>query len=86
MYAAAGARRQAQNAHREYLSADIVDPWQVAYFYMGEGDEDQAVEWLTKAYEQRSANVCLLKVDPWFDPLRSDPRFQDLLRRMNFPP
>lgn len=44
-----------------------------------------ALEWLEKAYEDREPRMAYLKVDPIFDPLRSDPRFRDLLRRMNFP-
>ncbi len=49
----------------------------------GESAEDVAA--LRNAYEQRAWGMWVLKADPWFDPLRCDPRFQDLLRRMNFP-
>ena len=57
-----------------------------AQIYAGLGEKDQAFEWLEKSYEDRSiANLAEIKVDPQFDPLRSDPRFQDLLRRMNLP-
>jgi serine/threonine protein kinase/tetratricopeptide (TPR) repeat protein len=57
-----------------------------AQMYAGLGEKDQAFEWLEKSYEDRSiANLAEIKVDPQFDPLRSDPRFQDLLRRMNLP-
>ena len=47
--------------------------------------KDQAFEWLNKAHEERNPLLCNLKAVPFFDPLRDDPRFQDLLRRMNFP-
>jgi adenylate cyclase len=57
----------------------------VAAIYAGLGDEDNAFEWLTKAYEERSSSMIFLKVNPFFDDLRSDPRFHDLLRRMSFP-
>ena len=49
------------------------------------GKKDEALEALERGYEDRSWIMCQLKVNPIFDPLRSDPRFQALLRRMNFP-
>jgi len=50
--------------------------------YIGMGDKDQAFAWLEKTYSQRSNVMVTLQVDPLFDPLRSDPRFGDLLRRV----
>jgi hypothetical protein len=47
-----------------------------------EGDHDQAFEWLEKGFEEHAALLVTLKVDPVFDPLRGDPRFTDLIRRM----
>jgi TolB-like protein/DNA-binding winged helix-turn-helix (wHTH) protein/Tfp pilus assembly protein PilF len=58
----------------------------VAADYAFLGDKDEALAWLEKAYENRSPGPVFLKVDPRLDSLRSDPRFQALLRRMNFPP
>jgi tetratricopeptide (TPR) repeat protein len=52
--------------------------------YMG-GKMDEALEALERGYEDRSWIMCQLKVCPIFDPFRSEPRFQALLRRMNFP-
>ncbi len=49
------------------------------------GEHDQAVEWSLKAFEDRDGLLVWANELPLFDPLRSDPRFQDLLRRMNFP-
>lgn len=50
-------------------------------------DKDQAMAWLEKAYEEHDSAMLQLRGDMSpSDPLRSDPRFQDLLRRMNFPP
>jgi hypothetical protein len=46
------------------------------------GNKDEALAWLEKAYSQHSNVLTTLKVEPAFDPLRSDPRFQDLLRRV----
>jgi len=57
-----------------------------ARVYAGLGDKEQAFAWLNKAYEERSSGLYLLKVDPIWDPLRSDPRFSDLLRRIGLPP
>lgn len=55
----------------------------VVYTYLD--DRDQAFAWLERAYGERDAALQGMKVDPCWDNLRSDPRFQDLLRRMNFP-
>ena len=64
-----------------------VPPVWIAELYTNAGEKDQALEWLEKAYEQHEGGDFLsLGVDPRWDPLRSDPRFQALLRRTNFPP
>ena len=55
-----------------------------ARIYAGLGEKDKAFEWLEKSYEDRS--IVGINVQPPFDPLRSDPRFADLLRRMNLQP
>ena len=59
-----------------------------ARIYAALGGQDKAFEWLRKAYADRSiaAQTFGIKVDPAFDPLRSDPRFTDLLRRINLQP
>jgi TolB-like protein/DNA-binding winged helix-turn-helix (wHTH) protein/Flp pilus assembly protein TadD len=55
----------------------------IALIYVGLGDRDQAMRWLNKAYEARFNPSILMR--PAFDPLRSDVRFQDLLRRIGLP-
>jgi serine/threonine-protein kinase len=62
-----------------------VSSWDLAIVYLGLGERDQAFHWLQQAYEKRDPWMMLLNVDWIFDPLRSDPRFQTLLRKMNFP-
>jgi len=66
---------------QKYVSAS-----NVGRIYVGLGEQDHAIEWLEKAYNERAVTLLYVKVDPRFDPLRSDPRFQDLLRRMNLQP
>jgi len=60
-------------------------PTWTALFYAQLGDKDQAFTCLEKAYEKHDGPIYLLKVSPWWDPLRDDPRYDDLVRRMNFP-
>jgi predicted Zn-dependent protease len=50
--------------------------------YLGLGDKEQAFAWLERAYQENSAILQFLKVHPHFDPLRNDPRFADLIRRV----
>jgi class 3 adenylate cyclase/TolB-like protein len=64
----------------------FVSPYCQALIYLGLGENSQAIDWLDKAYEERSPWLDWLKVERIFDPLRSDPRFQALYEKMNFPP
>ena len=50
------------------------------------GEKDQVLEQLEKAYEEREAGLTQIRSRPEFDPLRDDPRFHDLLLRMNLEP
>jgi len=59
-----------------------IAPHHFALIYTGLGKKDEALTWLEKAYQQRSPMMTWLKVDPRFDSLRQDPRFQDLMRRV----
>jgi len=59
--------------------------WGLARVYTGLGDKDRALEFLQNAYDEHYPSLEVIKVDPQFDRLHSDPRFQDLVRRMNFP-
>ena len=87
-YARAGQRAEAQRLLQKSIeqSKHEVGANEVALVYAGLGEKDRAFEWLEKAYKVHEGDMSFLKVDPPLDPLRSDPRFQDLVRRMNFPP
>ena len=64
----------------------FVPPYHIALLYHGLGDDGKAFEWLEKGYEQRDPKMTFLKVEPKWNDLRGDPRFQELLRKMGFPP
>ncbi len=59
-----------------------VSSYDIALVYNGLGKHDEALVWLERAYAQRTPGIVFLKVDPKWNNLRSDARFQDLLRRM----
>jgi len=87
-YAAAGYREDAQKILeqlKELSKQRYVSPYVVGRIYAALNEKDEAFRWLETAYQSRAAWMPFLKVDPRLDGLRSDPRFQDLLRRMNFP-
>jgi serine/threonine protein kinase/tetratricopeptide (TPR) repeat protein len=67
---------------QEQSTRGYIAPTNFAKVYIGLGDKEQAFAWLEKGYQQRDFWLTFLKGDPIFDPLRSDPRFQDLLRRV----
>jgi hypothetical protein len=67
---------------KERSQQTYVQPMWVAVIHLALGEKDQAFDWVQKAYDDRSAWLVDLKVDPLFDSVRSDPRFADLLRRV----
>jgi len=73
-------------ALRSLESWKALSPYWRAFCYAILGEKNQATEWLTKALDHRYALVYWIKVNPTFAPLRDDPRFHDLLRRMHLEP
>ena len=89
VYAASGQRGEAHRLLHEMkgqAKRGHIDSANIALIYTGLGERDQALQWLEKAYEERSPWIPWLNVEPKFDHLRSDPRLLDLLRRMNLTP
>lgn len=85
IYGRSGQTTKARNALRELLrenQREPIDARTVAAAYAGLGDKEQTLAWLEKAYVQHSNELTALKVDPGYDFMRDDPRFQDLLRRV----
>jgi TolB-like protein/DNA-binding winged helix-turn-helix (wHTH) protein/Flp pilus assembly protein TadD len=86
-YAYAGERKEAlkilhdleERSKREYVA-----PYAVARAYVGMDEKEQALGWLEKGFDLYDGDMHQVNVDPALDPLRSDPRFQNLLRRMSF--
>jgi len=86
---AAGGYTQAMHLAAEVLATRStrthVPGVRIARLYAHAGEKDQVMKWLEKAYEQGEIPLSHLNVAWDWDSLRDDPRFQDLLRRMNFP-
>ena len=83
-YALSGNREEAEKLLQELLAVKTKDSGALlgpAIVYAALGNKDQALLWLEKLYQQR-AGIILLKVEPYFDVLRPEPRFQALERRM----
>jgi hypothetical protein len=59
--------------------------WFLAATYGVLGEKDEAFRWLDAAYQDRFSLFPWIRNDPMFGPLRSDPRYRDFVRRMNFP-
>ncbi|MGH2395581.1 MAG: winged helix-turn-helix domain-containing protein [Terriglobales bacterium] len=85
-YAALGRTREARALLDQFKAhphaRTVYSPF-IARIHAQLGEKNEAFRWLQIAVEERAARVIYLKVDPAWDPLRGDSRFQDLLRRMN---
>ena len=88
VYAVSGRRADALKIAKgveELSSHAYVDFYQLATIYAGLGEKDEAFRMLEKGYEERSAGMLYLAIDPFWDGMRSDPRYADLLRRIGLP-
>lgn len=88
-YVAIGKRAAAERILQdlqEQSKISYVSPYMIAAIYAALGDKERAFHFLKKAYQERSSDQSwFLKGDLRIDSLRSDSRFQELVRRMNFP-
>ena len=83
----AGHKNEAQKFLRKLeaeRSIRYVDASKLVIANLGVGDNEQALKWFEKGFSERSTALVWLKVDPVYDPLRSDPRFESLLQRVGF--
>ena len=79
-----GAMRIAAETIVAFSQETYISPWFISFVYSFAGEKEQALKWLGRAYEMKDPNMPYL-ITPGFDILRDEPRFQDLLRRMNLP-
>jgi serine/threonine protein kinase len=87
-YAASGRTKEAREILGKLLEMSkrtYVPAYDIAVVYEGLGDDAQAFEWLTKAYDERSGFLVYIKCDRRFDRIRSDPRFESLIQRVGLP-
>ena len=88
VYAVSGNKSEAEKTIarlKQESTRTYVNLYELALIYIGLGQNDQAFDWLEKAYRERSDQLIYLKVDPRLDPIRSDSRFADLVRRVGIP-
>jgi adenylate cyclase len=81
----AAALRAAAEMRAARSRSRYVGPWGVAIWYAAAGENERALEWLERAFQVRDPGMPYLGVHPIWDRLRGDPRYRDLLRRMNLP-
>jgi TolB-like protein/tetratricopeptide (TPR) repeat protein len=87
-YATAGRRAEALaivNELRQRSASGYISPFDVATVLVGLNMRDAAFRALEEAYQGRAYGLVLMRVDPRFDPVRSDPRYTDLVRRIGLP-
>jgi TolB-like protein/Tfp pilus assembly protein PilF len=88
VYARMGRLTEAQGTIsklEEHVRKSGIGRYEIALVYAGLGEKDEAFTWLEKSYDARDKGLTYLKIDPCLDPLRSDPRFDGLVRRVGLP-
>jgi TolB-like protein/Tfp pilus assembly protein PilF len=87
-YARSGRRGDAQQILAELKGQSrkrYVSPYLIASIYVGLGEKSATLDWLEEAYRQRDIDLPFIRVNPAFDPLRAEPRFASLVRKINHP-
>jgi len=79
---ASGNTRTLAGELEKKLTHDYVSPVELATLYIGLGDNQRALDWVERAYDERRGWMAYLNVHPIVDPLRGDPRFQSLVKKM----
>ncbi len=80
------AEKRLERLNERSKSGEYVPAIEFARLYLRLGDKERAFEWLKKASDERNSFPLYISVDPFYDSLRADPRFHDLLRRVGFMP
>lgn len=86
-YGVAGRKDEARKVINELLErskTQYISPFNIAVAYAGLGDKEATIKWLEKACEERAGGLFKINVDPMFDSLRGEERFQELIRRIGF--
>jgi tetratricopeptide (TPR) repeat protein len=89
LYARAGQREEALKwlqRMKDQALQERVSPTSFARVYLGLGEPEEALVWLRRGYAERVDHLLHLGADPAFDPLRTDPRFAELLRGLGLAP
>lgn len=82
---ASGKTDEARKFLKQYVNqaqAGLRRPYDVFRYSIEIGDKEQGLEWLEKSYQHRDYWLLFINVDPEMDPVRSDPRFQEIVRRL----
>ena len=78
-------KMEIEEIKKERAKQGFIPAYVMVLYSLSLGDKEAAFDWLEQAYEQRDPFIRDLKVFPALNPLRSDPRFQDLLSRVGLP-
>jgi Flp pilus assembly protein TadD len=86
-YGVAGRRADAERqiaTLKSTVTSESAPAYQIAMGYAGLGDTTQAIDWLERAYRDRSVWMAWLRVEPWFDKMRGERRFEALMTKLKF--
>ncbi|MFY9558721.1 MAG: tetratricopeptide repeat protein [Terriglobales bacterium] len=88
LYAVTGKGEKARELLNEFKNpprGEFASPYDIASIYAGLGDKDTALQWLLRADKERATMMPFVGIDPLLNPLRGDPRFENLLRQVGVP-